>query len=170
MKYQFRKAQQSDVSAIWEILEKAIVKRRNEGSQQWQDGYPNLSVVENDVEHGNGYVLASNNEIVAYTAVLVNDEPQYKEIIGRWQTNGDFVVYHRVAVAEHHLGKGIAQILLKEIEAFAFENGIYSVKADTNHDNVGMLKVFEKLGYIHCGEVTFRGSPRMAFEKVLDKG
>ena len=57
--------------------------------------------------------------------------------------------------------------MLLHIEHFARQHNIYSVKADTNFDNTGMLHIFEKLGYTYCGEVTFRGTPRKAFEKVL---
>jgi hypothetical protein len=32
-----------------------------------------------------------------------------------------------------------------------------------------MLRVLEKLGYVYCGEVYFRGSARKAFEKKLDE-
>ena len=89
-------------------------------------------------------------------------------INGHWLTNGDFVVYHRVAISEKHLGRGLAQAMLKGIEEFALSNNIKSLKADTNFDNAGMLKIFDKLGYVYCGEVTFRGTPRKAFEKVLE--
>ncbi|MFT3822596.1 MAG: GNAT family N-acetyltransferase [Chitinophagaceae bacterium] len=167
MEYVFRKATTGDQQQIWEILEKAIERRRLDGSNQWQDGYPNPAVVGSDIEKGYGFVLADGNELIGYCAVLFNDEPAYAAIKGAWVTNSDFLVYHRVAIAEKYLGKGLAQELLKRIEQLALGNNIRSVKADTNHDNAGMLKIFEKLGYVYCGEVSFRGSPRKAFEKVL---
>ena len=74
---------------------------------------------------------------------------------------------HRVVVSDEYLGKGLAQRMFKYIEEYALENNIHSVKADTNFDNAAMLRIFEKNGYTYCGEVTFRGSPRKAFEKVL---
>ncbi|MFJ1442200.1 hypothetical protein ACILFQ_09880 [Capnocytophaga canimorsus] len=42
-----------------------------------------------------------------------------------------------------------------------------SIKIDTNFDNYAMLKVLEKAKYTYCGTVYFRGTPRMAFEKLL---
>ena len=168
MEYTFRKASTKDLPAIWEILEGAIQRRKRDGSNQWQDGYPNPTVVKNDIDQHNGYVLAVGETIAAYCAILINDEPAYADIQGKWLTDGDFVVYHRVAVAEKYLGKGLAQQLLKHIETFARQQHISSIRADTNFDNPGMLRLFEKLGYQYCGEVTFRGTPRKAFEKVLD--
>lgn len=167
MKYIFRQANSEDSAQIWSILEKAIQRRKEEGSEQWQDGYPNPSVIKSDIEDQHGYVLADNDTVIAYCALLVNDEPAYADIKGKWLTNGDFVVYHRVAVSEDYLGKGLAVQLLQCIEDFAREKNIYSVKADTNFDNAGMLRIFEKLGYVYCGEVYFRGGSRKAFEKKL---
>lgn len=168
MEYAFRRANPEDLSAIWELLEAAIRRRKADGSNQWQDGYPNPAVVKNDIDQSHGYVLASGETIAAYCAILINDEPAYADIQGKWLTDGDFVVYHRVAVADSYLGKGLAQQLLKHIETFALQQHISSIRADTNFDNPGMLRLFEKLGYQYCGEVTFRGTPRKAFEKILD--
>jgi GNAT superfamily N-acetyltransferase len=169
IKYHFRKAEISETSQIWNILQQAILQRKEDGSNQWQDGYPNLEVVQKDIEKSHGFVLTEAETIVGYTALLINDEPQYTNIDGKWLTNDDFVVFHRVAISQKHLKKGLAQMIIQYIEDFAQKNNIYSIKADTNFDNIAMLRIFEKSGYTFCGEVYFRGSPRKAFEKVLPK-
>lgn len=165
--YLFRKAQISDIPEIWIILQKAIQRRKEEGSKQWQDGYPNPEVIQNDIEKEIGFVLTDNQKIIGYTAVLINDEPEYARIEGKWVTNVDFVVFHRVAISEDYLGKGLAKIMIGCIEDYAIQNNIYSVKADTNFDNHAMMAIFDRLGYVYCGEVYFRGSARRAYEKVL---
>ncbi|NML39682.1 GNAT family N-acetyltransferase [Chitinophaga sp. G-6-1-13] len=167
MALEFRKATSADADQIWNILEKAIARRKAEGSDQWQDGYPNPAVVASDIENSHGFVLAADDKIAGYIALLINDEPAYADIKGTWLTDGDFVVYHRVAISDDFLGQGLAQQMLKHVEDYAMNNHINSVRADTNHDNKGMLRIFEKLGYVYCGEVFFRGASRLAFEKVL---
>ncbi|PSR55372.1 GNAT family N-acetyltransferase [Adhaeribacter arboris] len=167
MNYYFRKASAAEIPAIWDILQQAILRRKADGSNQWQDGYPNPAVIQDDIEKGVGFVLTEGETIVGYSAVLINDEPAYAKIEGKWLTNADFVVFHRVAISEKYLGKGLAQKMLKFIEEFALSNHIYSIKADTNFDNLAMMKTFEKSGYTYCGEVYFRGSSRKAYEKVL---
>lgn len=169
MNYSFRKATLIEIPQIWAILQQAIQRRKEDGSNQWQDGYPNQEVVRKDVEAGQGFVLTDRETIIGYSAVLINDEPEYARIKGNWLSNGDFVVFHRVALSEEYLGKGLAQKIIECIEEFAKSNNIFSVKADTNHDNMAMLKIFEKSGYSYCGKVYFRGSERNAFEKVLEK-
>ena len=169
MNYSFRKATIFEIPQIWAILQQAIQRRKEDGSNQWQDGYPNQDVVRKDVAASQGFVLTDRETIVGYAAVLLNDESEYARIKGKWLSNSDFVVFHRVALSQSHLGKGLAQKIIENIEEFAKSNNIFSVKADTNHDNKAMLKIFEKLGYSYCGTVTFRGSERKAFEKVLEK-
>ena len=168
MNYNFRKATLSEINPIWDILQQAIVRRKNDGSNQWQDGYPNLEVVQKDIEKESGYVLTEGETIIGYIAVLINDEPAYEKIEGEWLTNDDFVLFHRVAIAENYLGKGLAKMMINYIEDFALKNKIKSIKADTNFDNDAMLNIFEKIGYKYCGQVYLRGNPRRAFEKVLN--
>ncbi|MBG6111911.1 RimJ/RimL family protein N-acetyltransferase [Flavobacterium sp. CG_9.10] len=169
MTYQFRKAIPSELPQIWAILQQAIARRKQDGSNQWQDGYPNPEVIQNDIDKNAGFVLIEGDTIIGYSALLINDEPAYKKIEGKWLTNDDFVVVHRIAISEHHLGKGLATKLVRFIEEFALSNNIFSIKADTNFDNFAMMKVLEKLGYTYCGEVYFRGSSRKAYEKVITK-
>ncbi|MEN9337287.1 MAG: hypothetical protein RLZZ500_2274 [Bacteroidota bacterium] len=167
MNYHFRKAELSDLPQIWTILHQAILRRKADGSNQWQDGYPNPEVVTSDIEKEVGFALVIQDKIVAYCAILINDEPEYENLQGEWLSHADFVVFHRIAVAEEYLGQGIAKMMFANIEKFALQHYVFSIKADTNFDNAAMLHLFAQAGYKYCGEVYFRGSPRMAFEKVL---
>lgn len=162
-----RKAHPEDAPFIWDILHNAILRRKRDNSPQWQDGYPNPEVVKQDIDSGIGYVLSGNGIIMGYSAIWINNEPAYDNIDGQWLTKDDFVVFHRVAVAEQYLGQGVAQTMCRKIELWALKHEIYSLRADTHEDNVAMKRIFDKLGYTYCGVVYFRGSPRLAFEKVF---
>jgi GNAT superfamily N-acetyltransferase len=162
-----RKATLSEVPAIWEILQQAIERRKQDGSQQWQDGYPNEQSIHNDLANESGYVLTDNDQIIAYAAIIFDVEPAYTEIEGKWLTNDEYVVVHRVATSNEVIGKGVATQLFKLIEEIALDANVYSIKVDTNFDNIPMLKILAKLDYVYCGEVFFRGAARKAFEKVL---
>ena len=54
---------------------------------------------------------------------------------------------------------------MKLIEQYALSKNIYSLKADTNHDNIPMMKIFEKLGYTFCGIVYIRQSREELMKK-----
>ncbi len=162
-----RKAVMSDAVAIWSILEEAINKRKEEGSNQWQDGYPNLDVVKKDIELAHGYVCIHEEKVVGYFALIFANDPAYEYIEGAWLTSGDYAVVHRVAVSQLHYIKGMATWMLTQLEEICLRNQVKSIRADTNFDNLPMLRIFEKLGYQLCGQVYMRGSARHAFEKIL---
>ena len=162
-----RLATLSDAKTIWEILQAAILQRKNDGSTQWQNGYPNEGTVENDIQQGYGYVIEEKNMIIAYAAIVFGDEPTYEVINGAWLSNQPYVVVHRVATAPNLKGKGIATHLFLCIEKLAAEKNIFSIKVDTNFDNIPMLKIMDNLNYTYCGEIFVSGSPRRAYEKLL---
>jgi GNAT superfamily N-acetyltransferase len=164
-----RKAILSEVPFIWKILQQAIEQRRRDGSSQWQDGYPNEQTVRDDIAKGYGYVLEENKTIIAYAAIIFEEEPAYTAIEGKWLTNEDYAAVHRVATSNAVKGKGIATQLFKMIEDLCLGKKVYSIKVDTNFDNIPMLKIVDKLNYTYCGEVYFRNAPRRAYEKVLAK-
>ena len=49
------------------IIQQAIQRRKEEGSNQWQDGYPNPEVIQNDLDNGHGFVLTDGNTVIGYT-------------------------------------------------------------------------------------------------------
>lgn len=165
---QIRKATKHDAGRIWQILQQAIAKRNQEGSDQWQDGYPNQETIDHDISKGYGYVLEVDREIVAYVAIIFDGEPAYENIEGTWLSDSSYTVIHRLAVAQDIEYRGLGTLMMQLVEEVSKKYGLYSIKVDTNHDNTGMLRVFEKLGYQYCGEVVLRGSARRkAFEKLL---
>ena len=164
---ELRLAKIEDVEIIWRILQQAIAQRKKDGSDQWQNGYPNEQTVKEDIQNGNGYVLVSENKVIAYAAIIFGIEQTYIDIKGKWLSNDDCVVVHRVATEEGYKGKGIATQLFLLIEAFCIQKNIFSIKVDTNFDNLPMLRILEKLNYSFCGDIFFSGASRLAFEKVL---
>ena len=163
-----RKAQQSELATIWEIIQYAIEQRRLDGSQQWQDGYPNKNSIQEDLENGYAYVMEEDGAVLLYAAIIFGEEPAYKAIEGKWLTNGEYLVLHRVAASPLAKGKGIATTFFQMVEQLCIEKQVHSIKVDTNFDNLPMLKIMEKLGYAYCGEIYLRGGARKAFEKVLE--
>jgi GNAT superfamily N-acetyltransferase len=164
-----RKAVFLEQPVIWGILQQAIEQRKQDGSKQWQDGYPNEQTIYNDITNEYAYVLTENEVIIAYVAIIFGLEPAYNDIKGNWLTNDDYVVVHRVATANEVKGRGVATQLFKMIENLSIEQKVYSIKVDTNFDNVPMMKILDRLNYTYCGEVFFRGASRKAYEKIIFK-
>ena len=62
MNTNLRKATTKDADKIWKILQGAIARRKADGSEQWQDGYPNPVVVRADIDKEVGFVLIINTK------------------------------------------------------------------------------------------------------------
>ena len=164
-----RKAHISEAPAVWDILQQAIEQRRKDGSDQWQNGYPNEQTVHDDIAKGYAYVLVDGEMIIAYAAIIFDKEPAYENIDGQWLTHGDYVVVHRVATSNAVKGKGVATKLFELLEDLCLQKKVYSIKVDTNFDNIPMMKILDKLHYTYCGEIFFSGASRRAYEKVIQK-
>lgn len=162
-----RKASVSDVSRIWRILQDAIEQRKLDGSAQWQDGYPNEQTILDDIHKEYAFVYVLKEKILAYVAIIFDADPNYNEIEGEWLSHGNYVNLHRIATSKEIKSQGVASRLLVEIENMVIQNGIFSIKIDTNFDNIPMLRILDKLDYTYCGEVMVSGSFRKAFEKIL---
>jgi RimJ/RimL family protein N-acetyltransferase len=162
-----RSAEERDASAIWGILQGAIEQRRLEGSDQWQQGYPNERTVRDDIAARTVHVLVEADAVVACATIILDGEPAYDTIDGKWLTDGRYATVHRVASAREAKGRGVATALLKLIEDHCAALGMPSIRLDTNFDNLAMLRILDNLSYRYCGEIFYEGAPRRAYEKVL---
>ncbi len=211
----FREAVPADAERIMQIIRQAQAQMKALGSAQWQNGYPALANIENDIAHGYGYVLEQNchcgqraavssqskrlafglpprgsaklasglcsrpassvagqasndRSVIAYGAAVFDGEPTYAQIDGAWLTDGDFVVLHRLAVADEAKRQGVAVEFFRRVEQLALGRGIRSFRVDTNFDNRYMLALLQHAGFTYCGKVFYAGSgERLAFEKQL---
>ena len=180
----FRKSTFDDVDRILEIIEKAKIELRQLGLDQWQNGYPNREVIENDVKNEISYVLESieknENELesenlkkILGTIVLSpKKEIPYSKIEGKWITTDDYIVIHRLAVDSEIKNKGIATKILEFSEKECIKNKILSIKTDTHENNEPMKKFLEKNGFSYCGVIYLDREPdigekRIAYEKII---
>lgn len=107
----------------------------------------------------------STAKVIAYGAVAFDGEQAYDAIEGTWLTDGDYVVLHRLAVADEEKGRGRAREFMLRVEAAARRRGVGSFRVDTNFDNRYMLRLLARLGFVYCGKVRYRSGERLAFEK-----
>ena len=165
-----RKAEISDTDSILRIIGEAQAQMARLGIDQWQNGYPDRAAIVADIEGGVGLAIDSTEEIVAYCAAIFGDEPTYAHIEdGKWITSSeDYVVVHRLAVADKFKHQGVATNFLCRVETIARERGCESFRIDTHHDNLYMQRICARLGFIRCGMIYVSdGTPRIAYEKVL---
>lgn len=162
-----RKAATEDLEDILEIVEDAQQSLKSRGIDQWQNGYPNRESILADIRKNVGVVAICNNEIAAYAAIIINGEPEYENLDGKWLSNQDYVVIHRICVRKTRTHQGFASILMQEAEEIALQNNVHSFKIDTHKDNGYMLNLLKKKGFTYCGEIHYQHGERIAFEKLL---
>ncbi|MDR1780439.1 MAG: GNAT family N-acetyltransferase [Tannerella sp.] len=168
---EFRAARKEDIPVIMSIIGQAQASLKERGVEQWQNGYPTAEIELEDIAAGAAYVATDGGRVVAMISIYFNDEPTYDRIYeGAWLTEGQFMVAHRMAVANDCKRSGVAAFIFEQIEAICRNKGIYSFKADTHRDNIPMRTFLEKYGFSYCGIIyLLDGNERLAYEKILTK-
>lgn len=166
---EFRKAVKSDIDSIMNIIKQAQDYFKKEGIDQWQDGYPDVETISNDIAEGNSYVLLKDNNIVVTAAVSFDGESTYDSIYeGEWISNNEYAVIHRIAVDNNYKGLGLSSQIIKSVEELCLSKDVHSIKVDTEHENISMQKLLKKNKFQYCGIIHLEdGSERVAFEKTI---
>lgn len=166
---EFRRAVETDINNIMNIIKQAQAYFKEKGINQWQDNYPRTETISSDIADKNSYVLIKDNNIVATASISFDGEKTYEFIYeGEWISNNEYAVIHRIAVDNTYKGLGLSSQIIKNVEQLCLNKGIYSIKVDTHEENIDMQKLLEKNKFKYCGIIYLEDrSKRIAFEKVL---
>jgi len=169
MVMEFRKAMEVDIDSIMNIIKQAQEYFKEQGIDQWQNNYPNVETIKNDIEKGYGYVLLKDGKIVGTVSVSFDGEKTYENIYeGKWISNLQYAVVHRMAIDSKLKGKGLASIIMKNIEKMCLDRDVHSIRIDTHEDNKSMQRLIDKNGFKYCGIIYLAdGSKRLAYEKLI---
>ncbi len=167
-----RKTTPADVDAIVPILEEARRTIADLGIDQWQNGYPNREVIEEDVRLGHSYVLTNDGQVIGTFAFIRDGEPLYDVIEGgHWQSGDDnhnYDTVHRVAISVASRGSGVSTDMVNFAAEHARAAGKTSVRIDTHRGNLVMRRMLEKHGFVPCGTIYLaNGDPRVAYELTV---
>ena len=167
-----RRAQNSDVDKIVQILHDAISFLKESGSSQWQSGYPNRETVEEDIEKEVAWVLTVDNEVAGYAAVVIGREPTYADIEGKWENNVDtYATIHRIAVSSKFRGMHLSQFFLSNIISLTYAQGIHNFRIDTSRKNKIVQHIAVSHNFIERGIIQVTEDPvdssRIAYELNL---
>lgn len=168
---EFRKTVKEDIPEVMRIINQAQEYFKEKGIDQWQDNYPNSEVISNDIDNNYSHVLIKDGNIVATVAIILGVDESYNKIYhGKWLSNGEYGVIHRIAVDNDVKGMGLAHEVIKYTENLCSKNNIHSIKIDTHKENMAMQNLLKKSGFEYCGIIYLDRSndvERVAFEKVF---
>lgn len=173
-----RLAKPEDCGRVLEVLDDGRRAIAQLGISQWQDGYPEPAVVEEDIQLGACYVAEDTEHgIVGTLALRLDRDADYlaADSLG-WLTldpdAGDppYASVHRCAVAEGMAGQGVMSFMFSQVKAIVREAGRESIRIDTHPGNTAMRGFLASQGFAEIGPfelVTHAGSDpaRVAYEK-----
>ena len=163
-----RLAKQKDLDQILKITEIIKQEMKMENNPQWHEGYPTKEDFQKDIDEKSLYVL-EENRVVAFASIKKDSENDYEKV--KESTKKEAYIIHRLAVDKTERKKGYAKQLFSFAEDLALKDNIYYIKADTEIHNKKMNKLFQNLGYIHHGTLSWSDNDGVFnyYEKKLTK-
>ena len=164
-----RKATASDLATIKELTEACAKGMQEKGIFQWNEHYPSLERLQEDINKKELYVLEENNVLEGIVVLTPDMDEEYIPV--EWFTpNGNNLYVHRLATHPKKWGSGNGRKLMDFAEAFAKEQKYISVRLDTFSKNERNQKFYEARGYKRLGNIYFPKQsehPFYCYEKVL---
>ncbi len=165
------KAKKEDLPLIVEIIKDAQDLLASQNIDQWQNGYPTKSILLDDIQNMESYLLTDAKGFPLATAMFsTKGEPTYSKIDGDWITTGQtqYGVIHRMAVSKSYRRKGIAKFIFNAFETMLAKSNIKSMRIDTHEENYSMQKLLKGSEYSYCGIIyLMNGDKRLAYEKLI---
>lgn len=153
-----RLATKEDLNVILDIYSYArSFMASTNNPNQWNDNYPSIEILLDDISKNELYVCFDEDEIYAVFVFFNHVDETYNYIEGVWLNNESYGVIHRIA------SKGAKKGVFSEVFDYVnkFTNNI---RIDTHNDNLVMQKVLSKHNFIKCGTIYLKnGSPRLAY-------
>jgi len=156
-----RETQIEDIDIVLILFENARqFMKKNGNGNQWIDGYPSRSIIEQDILAGKSYVCEKDGEIIATFYFVVASDPTYSVIVdGSWLNDSPYGVIHRITTNSSN--KGTATYC---INWCIRQCG--NLRVDTHVDNIPMHNLLIKCGFTQCGIITIKnGDKRIAYQR-----
>lgn len=162
MALSIRLAKDQDLSQILDIYAAARQFMALSGNPtQWGTHYPQLDLVQEDLQNRNLYVCVDGDRIVGVFCYFQGVDEDYLEIYeGSWLSDQPYGVMHRLAVLTH--SRGVAACCME----YAYSQ-CGNLRIDTHRDNLPMQRALAKNGFQRCGIIRSRyGGERIAYQKT----
>lgn len=162
----YRKAEITDLDAIFELVTSAIEEMEREGIHQWDNVYPAKPDLKADIESDTLTVGIIEDDIAVIYVISKDHDEQYKN--GRWQfSDSDFRVIHRLCVSPKYQHRGLAKQALSHIEDHLRNIGVDSIRLDVFTENPYALKLYRNNGYTEVGHADWRKGRFLLMEKRI---
>ncbi|MBD3918477.1 GNAT family N-acetyltransferase [Paenibacillus sp. PR3] len=157
-----------DIQTIRNIFASCRRDLSAQNIHQWDDQYPNIEVIRDDIHNETIYAAVVDDRIAGVISFDDQEMDEYTTV--DWSMNdGKYLIVHRLAVHPEFQRLGIAKRLMDFVHETCIKQQIQSVRLDVYSGNPHAVAFYERLGYEHRGQVMFprRIQPFYCMEKVL---
>lgn len=165
-----RQATQADLADIAAIIEDAKAFLKQQGIDQWQDGYPTTATLQHDIEDGITYVLIIDDQVAGTAALHQGIDINYLKIEkGTWLNGVEarYTAIHRIAVSNQFRGQHLSGKLISGLLTISSLLGYKDVRIDTHPDNAAMRHVITSNGFEQRGTIYLHDSHALRFAYQL---
>ncbi|WP_369833269.1 GNAT family N-acetyltransferase [Companilactobacillus pabuli] len=149
-----RQAKLDDLPRIIDIIDSAKKTLKDRGVDQWQQGYPNKEILEQDIQEGISFVLMLNGRVVGSAALQQGYDKNYQDMnSGAWDDDSDvtYSIIHRIAIEADHQGEHLSAALIQQLMTMSYYLGYRDVRIDTHPDNLVMQHIITSNGFEEKG-------------------
>jgi ribosomal protein S18 acetylase RimI-like enzyme len=163
------KASSADIPEIMALIRATVNKMIAGGLYQWDEHYPNLDIITDDIKTGNLFKISEEDRIAGVMVLNEQYSPAYNDLA--WEDErGKYLIVHRLCVHPDYQGKGYSKKLMLFAGEHATKNGYSSIRLDTHTGNQRALALYDSLNYRRVGTVTFDKGLFQCFEKGVGRG
>ena len=149
------KADISQLDEIFSVYSNAIIAMEKDNIPQWDEIYPDKTILEEDISKNQMYIGKIDNEIAVCFVLSEECDEEYKN--GKWQyPDAKFNVIHRLCVNPTFQNRGIATETMKYIEELSESQGYEVIRLDCFTLNPYSQKLYNKTGYTVTGYADWR--------------
>lgn len=167
-----RQAKLDDLPRIIDIIDSAKKTLKDRGVDQWQQGYPNKEILEQDIQEGISFVLMLNGRVVGVAALQQGYDKNYQDMdSGSWSDDSDvtYSIIHRIAIEADHQGEHLSAALIQKLMTMSYYLGYRDVRIDTHPENLVMQHIITSNGFEEKGTITMDEDDgiRLAYQILL---
>ena len=151
----YSKATKEQTKEVFSVFSAAINHMEQQGIHQWDEIYPDLPTITEDITKNQMYIGKIDEKIAVCFVLSEEYDEEYKN--GKWQwPDSKFCVIHRLCVNSQFQNQGIATKTMEYIENVCKEAGYDSIRLDCFTQNPYSRKLYEKAGYSVVGYADWR--------------
>ncbi len=150
----------NDLNDVLEMLEECKRDMRERNLNIWNDTYPTVDIIKNDLTDNHSIVFDLNGKVVAFLAIYPKKEDKNESI---YRDHSNYCLVQRVMSHPSYRRQGHAEAILHKVE----EMGFSSIRLLTRNTNIYSVNLYMKLGYEVVGEIEKDNCLMRNCEKLL---